>query len=772
VLRLGLGVIAVAMLTIALAGAGAASAEVTGASENLRTGWYPDEPSLAPSLVGSGQFEQVFNVPLQGQIYAQPLVANGTLLVVTEDDWAYGLDPVTGAVRWAKNYGEAVESLIPPISCEDLAPHVGITGTPVIDTEHNIAYFVANEFLNKEIVWRMHAINLATGSDVPNFPVKIEGEARNLPKGVKFDAAQQLQRPALLMMNGVVYAAFGSHCDKAPYAGWIVGVSSSGQLATMWATTGKGGPIWQSGGGLVSDGPGQILFSTGNQTEGGGSPTPGPGKAPPEGRLSESVVRAEVQPGGELRATDFFSPFNNEELDEFDLDLGSAAPVALPSPYFGTSSGPLLVQEGKYGTVYLLNRNELGGMGQGPGGKDKVVEEQGPYGGVWGAAAIWPGDGGYVYIPSFSAPKTPIESSNKLRFFKYGVEAGNPRLALAAATPEKLWFGSGSPIVTSTGTAHGTATVWITWCPTEGCHEAQLRAYDAVPNGSEPTPFWTGPIGFATKFSRPYAGAGHIYVANREGHIIAFAGPLTPSTRSLELGSTLVGAQLRGQVTFTNTGRKDLNVAAVHQPSGPFSAAGLPGVGSVIERGQTITVEVVFQSPSPGSFAGSLGFTTQAGEIQVSLSASAIAPPPESGAIATNASFVTGPGGPGAGPEAPPILRKLKIRASASRLAHGNRTLAISFQLSALGKVAFRVYRRVISHHCKRGVSRCVHWIGTKIKLKVRGHKGINVLTVNLGTLSAGEYRLAATPIARSGALGVTRYVYFKAVGQPRPAAR
>lgn len=765
-LRRGFGVAAAALFTIALIGAGRASAEVTGASENLRTGWYPGESSLTPALVGGGQFEQVFNVQLQGQIYAQPLTANGTLLVVTEDDWAYGLDPVTGAVRWAKNYGEAVRSLVPPISCEDLAPHVGITGTPVIDTEHNVAYFVANEFLNNEIVWRMHAISLASGNDLPNFPVKIQGEARNLP-GVKFQAAQQLQRPALLMMNGIVYAAFGSHCDHAPYAGWIVGVSSTGQLATMWATTGKGGPIWQSGGGLVSDGPGQIIFSTGNQTEEFGSPPPGPGKAPPSGRLSESVVRVQAEPGGELTATDFFSPFNSAELDEFDLDLGSSAPVALPSPYFGTPDLPLLVQEGKFGTVYLLNRNDLGGMGQGPGGRDKVIEEQGPYGGVWGTAAVWPGDGGYVYIPSFSAPATPIESSNRLRFFKYGVEGGNPRLAVTGTTPDKMWFGSGSPIVTSTGTAGGTGVVWVTWCPTEGCHEAQLRAYTAVPNGREPTPFWTGPIGFATKFARPDASAGHIYVGNRDGRIIAFAGPLTPSTRSLDLGSTIVGAQLRGQVTFTNTGTRDLQVSAVRPPSAPFTATGLPAVGSVISRGQSITVEVVFQSFSPGSFAGSLALATQAGEIQVALSASATLPP----GVATNAGFVTPPAG-GKSQEAPPILRKLKIRASASRLMHGRRRLAISYQLSAPGRVAFRVYRRVISHHCKRGVKSCVHWIATKVKLTVSAHKGINVLTLNLGTLSPGRYHLAATPLARSGARGITRYLDFRAAGQPRRAGR
>ena len=98
--RWGVAIIAVAML--ALAGAGSARAEVTGAADNLRTGWYPDEPSLTPELLSSGSFKEVFQTPLQGQIYAQPLTANGTLLVATEDNWVYGLNPVTGAKLWEK----------------------------------------------------------------------------------------------------------------------------------------------------------------------------------------------------------------------------------------------------------------------------------------------------------------------------------------------------------------------------------------------------------------------------------------------------------------------------------------------------------------------------------------------------------------------------------------------------------------------------------------------------------------------------------------------
>jgi hypothetical protein len=373
---LGLTAATVAVLVFARP----ASAEVTGAADSLRTAWYRAEPFLTPPFVTRERFKQAFNDELTGQIYAQPLVANGTLLVVTEDDWAYGIDPVTGARRWERRVGTPVNALEAPVECTDVQPHVGITGTPVIDTERNVAYFVANEIVEGQVAWRMHAVDLANGNEAAGFPVTIQGNAQNLA-GVRFEAGQELQRPALLLMNGVIYAGFGSHCDKPPFEGWIAGVSSSGQLTTLWASAVHGASIWQSGGGLISDRPGQIVFTSGNGGEGPGEfdPPPGPGGAPPEGRLGESVVRVQAQPGGGLRAIDFFSPFNRAMLDESDIDLGASAPVALPSEYFGTANVPdPLIQEGKYGTVYLLNRDSLGGTAQGPGGTDNAVQELGP----------------------------------------------------------------------------------------------------------------------------------------------------------------------------------------------------------------------------------------------------------------------------------------------------------------------------------------------------------------------------------------------------------
>jgi outer membrane protein assembly factor BamB len=507
-------VVAATVAMLAFVSRAAAAAEpITAAANSLRTAWYPENPQLTPALLEEkGGFGPIFNTPVQGQVYAQPLVFGQTLLAATEDNWIYGIDPKSGAIQWSRNVGNPWNSA--DIGCTDLEPHVGITGTPVIDPATNIAYFFSKTYASGSsgpAVWKMHAVDLANGEEQPGFPKQISGEAQNLP-GVEFNPTQQLQRPALLLMNGVVYAAFGSHCDIQPYEGWIVGVSTAGQIKTMWATASSGSAIWQAGGGLISDREGQILFTTGN----GPSPPPGRGDSPPEGELGESVVRVAVQPDGTLKATDFFSPFENTRFSDEDLDLGSGAPIALPSPYFGTKAIPhLMVEVGKPGIIYLLNRDDLGGMGQGAEEKDEVVQELPETGGLWGSIAAWPGDGGYLYIPAVG--------SGTLEMLKYEALGEIPHLSVVGQGPGYLGYGSGSPIVTSNGTSAGSGIVWISECsnPPE-CEGSTLDAYSAVPVEGSAKLLWSGEIGVSTKFAPPAAGEGRIYVGTRDGHLLGF----------------------------------------------------------------------------------------------------------------------------------------------------------------------------------------------------------------------------------------------------------
>jgi iron transport multicopper oxidase len=132
-------------------------------SDNLETGWYPNEPQLAPSAVTGGNFGQLFNTQLTGQVYAQPLVAQPTVLAVTEKDYAYGLDSTTGAITWQRNFGPPADPLV-QTNCGDIGANMGITGTPVIDSS-GIAYFVAatGTGAGGATQYFMDAVNVQTG---------------------------------------------------------------------------------------------------------------------------------------------------------------------------------------------------------------------------------------------------------------------------------------------------------------------------------------------------------------------------------------------------------------------------------------------------------------------------------------------------------------------------------------------------------------------------------------------------------------------------------
>ena len=473
------GPVAAGMAVRAPAGATTSASDgATRGADNYRSGWYPDQTNLSPSLVSSGTFGQLFDTSVNGEVYGQPLVDDGQLLINTENNFAYGLDPVTGTILWTRQFGAPV--LASNIGCGDLTPSFGVTSTPVVDQSTNVEYLVDNEYVSGDsgpTAYYMHALNLAdNGAEEPGFPVQIQGTASNAPS-LTFNPLLELQRPGLLLMNGTVYAAFGAHCDISPWYGWIAGVTETGTLQTMWTTAAtpgdSGAGIWMSGGGLVSDGSGQILFATGNGASNGSGPIPGRLAA----RSGRGGVRVAVQPNGSLKAVDFFSPYDAATLDQSDLDFGSGSPVALPDAYFGTASIPhLAVEVGKEGYVYLLNRDNLGGVGEGPNGTDDVVGRYGPNGGVWSSPAVWPGDGGYIYIPTASGSVATSGSAGLMDVYQYGVNgADTPTLNLVGQSQDAFGFGSSAPVVTSSGTTSGSALVWTVWSADGSGAGAQLR---------------------------------------------------------------------------------------------------------------------------------------------------------------------------------------------------------------------------------------------------------------------------------------------------------
>ena len=309
------------------------------------------------------------------------------------------------------------------------------------------------------------------------FPVTIAGTAQNDPTAT-FNSTYQLQRPGLLLMNGVVYAGFGAHCDIGPYRGWIIGVTTAGVIRTMYSTVaeldrdprqrrldvGRGARLRRRGADPVLDG--QRLRQSLPEL-------PFPATRPRA--ISRTPSRASsLQADGSLKTTDFFAPFNADMLDHGDLDLGSGGVVALP-PQFGTAAIPhLAVVAGKAGIFYLLNRDNLGGFQQGPGGTDAALTVV-PLGG-----AILVATGRVARRRRLrlrhgrtAGPRPPVSTCRSSS--TEPTRTASPRVTIVGKAPENFGSFSGSPIVTSNGTASGSALVWMTNLT------AELRVYDAVP---------------------------------------------------------------------------------------------------------------------------------------------------------------------------------------------------------------------------------------------------------------------------------------------------
>jgi len=598
-------------------------------ADDLRTGWYPNQPALHPTDVSGPGFQELFDVPLDGQIYAQPLVFAGGLLVVTENNHVYVLDPVTGASL-------ADRALEPPwhaadLGCGDLVPNVGITGTPVIDPSTNTAYLTTKTYASgtsgPAAIW-FHALALPALTDQPGFPVAIQGAADNV-SGVSFDPTHQLQRTGLLMLGGSVYAGFGSHCGITPYKGWVVGVSTAGQIQARWSSEDQfndGGGIWQAGGAFMRDSPGSFIVATGN---GEGAPAPTPGNTPPD-VLGQSWVRLTVQPNGTLVATDFFSPEDAPLLNTYDADFGSGGPVGLPDSLGTPSFRHLGVGAGKQGYVYLLNRDDLGGFQQGPAGSDRVVQRIGPIGGVWSRPAVWPGEGGWIYLPTASPGTSASGSTGQLNALSVGVDGtGRPTLAQAGQAAGPFGFGSSPPVVTSDGTTPGTALVWIVFSPDGTGVGGELRAYDTLPVSGTLNQRLAVPIGRASKFNPPGVGDGRIYVGNRDGHVFGFGKTAAQflSGPPVDLGTVTIGAS--ATAPFQLTASQPVTVTALTSSSPEFTASNVtPPLPATLGPGDGISGTVTFTPTASGIRAAALVATTGQGTYALSLSGMARFPGP------------------------------------------------------------------------------------------------------------------------------------------------
>ncbi len=647
VVAVGLVVSVAGAVTGALPRLGAAPAhadEITASGDNLRTGWDSHEPGLSPATVSGPTFGQIFHTRLNGQIYAQPIVAGHVLIVATETNHVYGLNAATGAVEWSRYLGPA--EWASTLNCNDLAPSVGVTSTPVYDGRSGTVYLIA-VVAGAPAPALPHvyayALSAHTGSVRAGWPIAIHGSPVNEPSAI-FNPLTERQRASLLLLNGWVYVAFASYCDFEPYAGYVAGVNTSTRKQTLWTDeaglTDSQGGIWQSGGGLMSDGPGRIFLSTGN----GVSPPPSAGTSPPP-ELGDSVVRLSVAATGGLSAADYFSPANAPTLDAADEDYGSGAPVGLP---FGTLAYPhLLVQAGKDGRIFLLNRDNLGGREQGPGGTDRVVSQAGPYQGQWGRPAAFGPDASPVTGQTSDDYLYYIGKYDQMRYLQFGADSsGTPALADVANTSTSFGYTSGSPVVTSDGSDPASGVVWAVDATGPSGAGATLVAFDAAPPSTcaatapcTMSPIWSAPIGTAAKFTIPATDGGRVYVGTRSGDIFAFGSPdAQPLTASpADFGRVPVGKSRKATIRVTAARTVTVTRFSVISPAGtrPFTA-GRPRVHGraakfpvTLKAGDTLMVPVTFAPSRAIGVTAALALTTRETNyptVHVSLTGQGTAP--------------------------------------------------------------------------------------------------------------------------------------------------
>lgn len=552
--------------------------DLTVSYDTLRDGWDQNEPGLTPSALQRG-FGEVFDAALDGgQVYAQPVVVNGTVIVATERDDVYGLDASTGALKWRTQVTTASAPFSEPasqIGCENLVPDLGVTATPAVDPATNTVYISARSWDGQNgnsAQVSVHALDAGTGQERSGWPVPIEGTATN-DASSSFDPVAERDRAGLLFSGGFLFIAYGSYCDYFAYKGWIASVPvSAPQSFKLWTdepgANGYFAGIWQSGGGIVSDGPGRLFVVTGN-----GFLPAGPlsGSPPPED-LGDSVVRLAAASDGTLTPQDFFAPHDAQQLDAQDHDLGSGGPAALPDSMGIPNHPHLMVVGGKEGVLYLLDRDNLGGLGTTPAQDGLASAAPGPGEMIFGHPAVWGGDGGFVYEVPGGGNEGGVTAA-PLRAYQVQAQGGVPNLVPVGASQETFTYGAGSPLVTSDGTTSGSAVLWLTDTGT-----STLRAYSAVPQNGTLRLLYsaTVPVRSAEKFTVVASAGNRIYVGTGDGHLLAFGASLQDQAAVIGTDHGLWVTQGVGSQQFSSLGGVLLAAPAVAVVPGSPTQAGTP----------------------------------------------------------------------------------------------------------------------------------------------------------------------------------------------------
>ena len=346
-------------------------------NDNGRTGQMLSETVLQPANVNTTSFGRLTTLSVDGKVDAQPLYVpnvnitgnrHNVLVVATEHDSLYAFDADTGAMLWQVSLLGSRETTSDTRSCGQVTPEIGITSTPAIDPQagpHGAIYAVAmSKDSSGNYYQRLHAVDLATGGELFGGPVSIQATYPGVGDNssgevVTFDPKQYKERAALLLLNGIVYTSWSSHCDIRPYTSWVIGYNQSTlqrQSVLNLTPNGNDGAIWGAGNGPAADADGNLYFLLGNGTF-DASLTNG---LPSQGDYGNAFMKLSTK-NGTLAVADYFTMLNTQSESNADADLGSGGAILLPSLNDQQSTPrKLAVGAGKDGNIYVIDQTNMG----------------------------------------------------------------------------------------------------------------------------------------------------------------------------------------------------------------------------------------------------------------------------------------------------------------------------------------------------------------------------------------------------------------------------